>query len=335
MNYPKKIIFLFALSVFTFFHAANAQQIEVKATIDSTNILIGQQTLIKVEVLQPEETKVNFPNFQVGETITEGVEILAISKADTSNVDNGLKIRQDYLITSFDSGSYVIPPFKFQAFEQEYVTNSLFLDVHNIEIDDENAEIKDIKPVYEPPFNWLRFLGILLLVLLAIAIIGGGIYFYIQKRKNRPIPFFEKKEIKLPPHEVALQKLNKIKDEKIWQKGQEKLYYTQVTDTLREYFTERFNIPAMEMTSAEILSALNREEDAKIILDKLKQIFSVSDMVKFAKGQPFAEENEMSIVNAFFIVNQTTIEPVIPSEEEIESQKEEEKEEIEDRLKNT
>jgi len=306
-----KITLLFLLSVLLF-QTANAQQIEVKATIDSTNLLIGQQTLIKLEVVQPKEAKVNFPNFQPGDALTPNVEILAISKADTSKADKErILIKQNYLITSFDSGSYVIPPFKFQLIDQDYETNSLILNVDNVQIN-EDEEIKDIKPLYQPPFDW-SILVIIWLILMTLALIGIGIYFYILKMKNKPIPFFEKQEVLLPAHEIALQKLNAIKEEKLWQKGQDKLYYTQLTDVLREYFTRRFNIQAMEMTSGEIIDALQTDYDAKVILDKLKQILSVSDMVKFAKRQPTMEENEISIVNSFFVVNQT-IEKVMSDE---------------------
>jgi len=307
-----KIIFPLLLSVLPFLQTANAQQIEVKATIDSTDILIGQQTLIRLEVIQPKEAKVNFPHFKPEETFTANIEILAVSKADTSKIDKKrFLIRQNYLITSFDSGGYVIPPFRFQLIDRDYLTNSLTLNVHTVQIN-EDEDIKDIKAIYKPPFNWF-ILVIIWYILLALALIGVGIYFYIRKKKNKPIPFFQKQEIILPPHEVALQKLTAIKEGKLWQKGQDKLYYTQLTDVLREYFTRRFNIQAMEMTSGEIIAALQTDENAKAILDKLKQILSVSDMVKFAKRQPTTEENEISITNSFSVVNQT-IEKVISDE---------------------
>jgi hypothetical protein len=256
---------------------------------------------------------VNFPHFGQEETFAPNIEILAISKADTSKVDKErILIRQNYLITSFDSGSYVIPPFKFQLLDRDYETNSLIINVDNIQIN-EDEEIRDIKPLYKPPIDWLKILLIVGLVWLVLAFIGAGVYFYLLKKKNKPIPFFGKQEILLPAHEVALQKLTAIKEEKLWQKGQDKLYYTQLTDVLREYFTRRFNIQAMEMTSGEIITALQRDEYAIIVMDKLKQILSVSDMVKFAKRQPTTEENEISIVNSFFVVNQT-IEQVISDE---------------------
>jgi predicted 3-demethylubiquinone-9 3-methyltransferase (glyoxalase superfamily) len=93
-----------------------------------------------------------------------------------------------------------------------------------------------------------------------------------------------------------------------------------LTDTLRDYFTRRFNIPAMEMTSSEILRALKYDKDAHEVLERIRQIFDVSDMVKFAKMEPMQDDNEMSIVNAFFIVNKTKIEVIETDEENSETE---------------
>ena len=112
------------------------------------------------------------------------------------------------------------------------------------------------------------------------------------------------------PHEIALEELEKIKSDKLWQKGEVKVYYTVLTDTLRDYFTRRFNIPAMEMTSSEIIRSLKYEHDAVDAIERVREIFDISDMVKFAKMEPSQEDNEISIVNAFFIVNKTKKEEV-------------------------
>jgi heterodisulfide reductase subunit C len=120
-----------------------------------------------------------------------------------------------------------------------------------------------------------------------------------------------------------MKRLHEIREEKIWQRGLDKLYYTQLTDVLREYLSQRFTIQAMEMTSNEILTALRSKGDALPVIEKLKQIFSVSDMVKFAKRQPTIEENESSLVNAFFSVQETIVQPLVPLIEEIEKEKEE------------
>jgi hypothetical protein len=298
-----------------------AQEISVQATIDSTQIKIGQQAEIRIEVIQPFGQIINFPYFQENDRLGTNIEIVSVSPVDTSRHSKNIaKITQKYLVTSFEPGEYTIPPFLFQSEFTKYTTDSLHLVVKGIEIA-ENAELNDIKPVYEPPFDWKGFLLISLIVLVVIAIISGIVYFIIQKRRNRPIPFFDKKRKELLPHEVALNELDKIKEEKAWQQGLQKLFYTRLTDTLRTYLSKRFGIPAQEMTSSEIIAALRKREDAKIILDKLNLIFSMADMAKFAKYQFSEDENNINLINAYFVVNQTIIQPEINPEEEKKTEK--------------
>ena len=65
-----------------------------------------------------------------------------------------------------------------------------------------------------------------------------------------------KVEPKLPPHQLAMKEIERIKTEKIWQKGQSKEYYTELTDALRTYIKNRFGFNALEMTSSEIIDKL-------------------------------------------------------------------------------
>lgn len=116
-------------------------------------------------------------------------------------------------------------------------------------------------------------------------------------------------EVKLPPFEIALAKLENIKNEKLWQQNRHKEYHSELTDVLREYIELNFLVPAMEMTSDEILGQLNslRKED-KESYNALQQILQLADLVKFAKWNAGTEEHELSLTNAFYFVNQTKIE---------------------------
>ena len=112
----------------------------------------------------------------------------------------------------------------------------------------------------------------------------------------------------MPPYEQAIQELDTIKQQKLWQKGRSKEYYTEITDTLRRYVAERFGISAMEMTSGEILDLLRKEPEAKPVYDNLKQIMNLADFVKFAKMNPLPDEKDLSMSNAYAFVNQTKVE---------------------------
>lgn len=288
-----------------------SQAITVSAALDSSIMKIGEQRKIALEVKQPHSAVVYFPTINGNDTLAQGIEILKITPPDTLKSNNALTIKQEYFITSFDTGRYVLPPFVFKSKTQSYTTEQLFLDVITYDEDLTNAQLTGMAENYDPPFNWVRFL-LYLSIVLGILGLGALIYYIykvVQEMKNNQI----EEEIVVDnrlPHEIALEELEKIKSDKLWQKGEVKVYYTVLTDTLRDYFTRRFNIPAMEMTSSEIIRSLKYEHDAVDAIERVREIFDISDMVKFAKMEPSQEDNEISIVNAFFIVNKTKKEEV-------------------------
>lgn len=288
-----------------------SQAITVSAALDSSIMKIGEQRKITLEVKQPHSAVVYFPTINGNDTLAQGIEILKITPPDTLKSNNALTIKQEYFITSFDTGRYELPPFVFKSKTQSYTTEQLYLDVITYDEDLTNAQLTGMAENYDPPFNWVRFL-LYLSIVLGILGLGALIYYIykvVQEMKNNQI----EEEIVVDnrlPHEIALEELEKIKSDKLWQKGEVKVYYTVLTDTLRDYFTRRFNIPAMEMTSSEIIRSLKYEHDAVDAIERVREIFDISDMVKFAKMEPSQEDNEISIVNAFFIVNKTKKEEV-------------------------
>ena len=125
-----------------------------------------------------------------------------------------------------------------------------------------------------------------------IVIIGIVLYIIYRIKKGKPItiPLMPKKKV-LPPYEEAVQALASLKEKALWQNGQEKAYYTEITEIIRHYIDRRFNVNAMEMTSTQLLELLTNDEvaDAK---GELRNILNIADFVKFAKMRPLADENE-------------------------------------------
>lgn len=292
--------------------SASADPITARATMDSTTILIGEQRIIHLEVEQPKIIAVQFPDIKKDNLLGGGIEVLRSMGKDTTVIKNGsIRVREDLIVTAFDTGRYEIPPFKFETHEpgysSVYPTEKIIVNVVTIEEDFSKANIKGSHDLIRPGFNFKRIFQYftLLLILAGLVFIGIVSIMFFSKKKEQDILSFDTKD-KRTPEEVALSSLMSIKEEKIWEQGQQKTYYTQITDTLRNYFMERFHIGAWEMTSRQIIEELKEDEDAKRVEDKIAQVFQISDMVKFAKYKPSEEENELSIVNAMFIVQQTT-----------------------------
>ncbi len=181
---------------------------------------------------------------------------------------------------------------------------------------DKPEEFYDIKDIWKPPFVLADYYPLIYGILLALFLICVIAYIIKRIRNKQSLIPFKKPEPKLPPHEQAIKELDEIKQQKLWQQGRSKEYYTLITETLRRYIVDRFDINAMEMTSGEILDIIRKQHEADSVYENLKQILNLSDFVKFAKMNPLPDENDLSMVNAYLFINQTKIEEVAVPEAE-------------------
>ena len=318
-----KLLFIFLLVLPGMTAQAQATLIDVK--IEKADILIGEQTILHLNVTVDNGKLVYWPIPL--DTLMTGVEVLAFSPPDTTLIDNNrLVIRQDILITSFDSSLYLLPPLKVIDDGDTIYSNQVALKVSTIPVNvDAPEEFFDIKEVWKPPFVLADYYPLIfgvLLTLFMICVIG----YIIQRLRSRKTVVPEKKEIipKIPPHEIAIRELNEIRQQKLWQQGRNKEYYTQITETLRLYIFRRFGINAMEMTSNEILELIQREYyDARSVYDTLKQVVHLADFVKFAKLHPLPDENNLSLANAYLFVNQTKMVELTKSSENADTEQQE------------
>jgi len=310
--------FLFIVLVFFAFAQPYlcAQKITVNARLDSTVIWIGSQTHLTFQVSQQPKQKVLMPIFS--DSIVGGLETVEPVKTDTvKSPDGQLLVSQHYVVTSFKDSLIYIPPFPFVINGDTVWSKSLSLKVvQPFKIDTASHKIADIKPVLNSKFDWAAFL---LRVLLGFVILGLLVVLYVLYQKYfKKKPVLNEKEIRLllPADVVALNQLDKIKQEKFWQQGRVKEYHTELTDVIREYVERIFNINSMEMTSEEILDHLRvLKVERKSAYLNLKQILNLADLVKFAKWNAMPEEHELSLQNAYLFINQTKVEEVKPVEE--------------------
>lgn len=323
------LLLLTSISLGTYAQKASAQ-----ATVQPTEIKIGEQALVNLKVIAPKDKRIAFPIYE--REIVPGVEVLTMLPPDTVIENNVMTLNFKYVITSFDSTLYHIPSMPIFDGTDTILSNSFGLKVTSPELSDStlayleklnNAEtdsidfnqlqINDIKPLQKPPFvltDYLWVLWILVAVALIIALIGLVIYLALRKKKKG---YFFKPPVVQPAHVRAIAALDKLKGEKIWQQGREKEFYTKLTEVLRVYIDERFGINALEMTSGEILNKIRQVSDTDSVYENLKQILSTSDLVKFAKYKPYPDENDLSMVNSYFFVNQTREPDPIPKKEDL------------------
>lgn len=292
--------------------------IVVSAQLDSTQLMIGDQCDLRLQATLDRQDHVQFPVY--GEELIPGIEITDRTMIDTVSLKDGRQQLTQYLtVTSFKDSLFFIPALPFVSGDDTMFTDPLSLNViQPFEIDTTQNAITDIKPVYKAPIWWW---GILRWVLLALAIAGLGVgayylYKYIQKRRLMREGDYVEPEVIRPAEEVALEKLDKIKEEKIWQQGRQKDYHTELTDVVREYIAGRFGISSQEQTSSEILTDIQPVlKDRKDLYSSLKKMLSLADLVKFAKWNPLPDENEQSLRSAYEFVRETT-----PEEETVKNE---------------
>ena len=285
------------------FQGVRSQYVEVKTEFDTNQIRIGEPFHLDINVHQPEGILVEFPD--IADTLVDKVEVIRSFPADTVAIDGDLKIHKRYRLTSFASGLYVVPPMKFH-FHTGIWTDSLesypmMLLVHTVPLD---STIYDVKAPLHMPVGFLEIFPFLLggIIFLAAA---GFLFWYLRRRKmNKPVFGTSKPED--PAHIIAFRELRNLKDEKLWQQSEFKIYYTRLTEIIRRYLGRRYGIPAMEMTSYEILDVWNRSgEDRQDLSDKLNLLLNLADLVKFAKQKPHASENEENMERAFEFIEKT------------------------------
>ena len=287
---------------------AEAQQVKATAKLDSSSVLLGDQVKLILEVDHPKNTRVEFA--QVPDTLLGKIEVLKKSPVDSTGSSGDL-LRQVQLltITCFDSGSYRIPPFWFKininGIVDSIPTNLVDLQVRTMKIDTARGPV-DIKPPYGAPLTLKEVTPYILGIILAGAILFLILYSIRRKKKNLPL-FQLPSKPKEPAHVIALRELDRIRDEKLWQRDKIKEYYSQITETLRVYIEDRFQIPAMEQTSDETLFAFKYRRDlvSEKAFNNLGDLLKLADLVKFAKYSPLPDDNNLSLVNAYFFVNET------------------------------
>ena len=282
----------------------------VSATLDSTTLFIGDQTDLHLRAIGEVGEQVTMP--VLDKELIPGVEIVDRTIVDTLSLKDGRVQYDQYLtVTSFEDSLFYIAPLPFVSGDDTVWSDGLTLNVvQPFEMDTTDMAITDIKGVYKAPVWWW---GIFRWVLLAVLLAGVGVagYYlitYLQRRKLEEAGNEVVTEPLRPAEEVALEKLDAIKEKKIWQQGQVKEYYTQLTDVVREYIARRFEVSSVEQTSDETLRDIRPLlSERKDLYDQLREMLTLADLVKFAKWSTTPDENELSLRNAYTFVKETTI----------------------------
>lgn len=284
----------------------------VTARLDSTVVTMGDLNRLVVSLSIPaaEESTtqlVDFPMLAPGTEYIEynGVDIVA---SDSSSVisDGVRHIVFNYTLQAFDPGTVTLPPFALAYGTGADTAYSNVLTMKVLPVDVDSLEtIHPMASVVAPQTRWYDYLPAWLLwTLLGIAAVAAAVWCYLALRKHKEILEIRKTPV-VPPYDLAVSRLNTLRARKLPDSGQDKEYYTELVDILRQYLQGRFGINAMEMTSTQIVKALRSNAETRMTADMMRAVLSIADFVKFAKVRPLPDDNNKAFARAMDFVEQT------------------------------
>lgn len=292
-------VFALLITLQAALHSVHAQTVEARAVASADSLLIGSQLKLQLLLKMPPGFTAQWPVF--GDTLSKQVEILSKTEQETLPIDNNqsVLVRQELTITSFDTGWINIAPIDIRfapagdSLRFVASTNPLMLRVFLPEVDTA-ASIRPIKDIEKQPITLAEILPWLLVAILLALALWLGMRYYLRW-KNRPVSIEPIAASAIPPHQLALEQLEQLRYDKLWQNGRVKEYYVRLSDIVRVYIESQFTVNAVEMTTPEImlgLRSLGINDEAR---QKLQSALELADLVKFARYKPDGVENELAL----------------------------------------
>ena len=302
---------LFLMACFAFMGGLMAQQVEVDGTVTDTKVQVGKPFTLDLSLKVPYGWFVEWNEF-AQDTLSEQIDILKRGNVErTADADSNVIVKQQLTLMTFDTGQIVLPSVGLKyakSFDDpmrlEASTDPIKLYATTIAVDTTMA----YKPIVEPlaaPITMKEVFPWILAVLLAI-LLGLGIWLFLKRRKTRVDE--DGNVIKgpvIPPYDKAVDELKRLREEKMWQSGKVKEYFSSLTDIAREYIEGQFGVNAVEMTTDDILDEIKPLRFPKETYDKLKDTMEVADLVKFAKYSASTLESDTALSDMTAFVNES------------------------------
>lgn len=275
----------------------NARQLSVKATADSMQLIMGSKATLHIEVIKPSGPGALTEAPQAGKTFG-GVDILD-ARIDSTDLGNG-RTQLDYTYTyqAFDPGPQTLPALTYRIPGDSAKTDPLVLKVFAVDVDSLATTNPDV-PVMTVQRKWVDYIPDTIadywwLWLIGLLLAGGAAlvwWLIVKKGKLKRVAAVFRKPPE-PPYDKAIRRLNEIREQRLAQSGNDKHYFTELTDVLRTYLNGRFGIYAMEMTSKQIIEAMGNNPDTSRFTGSIAPVLDLADIVKFAKMRTTADENQ-------------------------------------------
>ncbi len=252
--------------------------------ISKDSILVGQQ--VQIEILSSVNT------FSDSNDLLDqfnSFEIIDFSIMDTIIIDSSKYLKHKLNITAWESGTY-----KFGSFG---TSKKIIVS----EIETNENEIKQIKENLKISFSLIDYW-----IYISIVLILALIYIISKKylKKTERVLEIVEEELKLDPIELTINKLEILKNEKLWEKDEINLHFTKASNIIRKYLELKFNFSALEIPTADILLKYKEFNQDDFSIKMLNKILLSCELAKFAKNQPDKSEILTHLENCKdFVIN--------------------------------
>jgi len=282
---------------------------QVSTKIDTTKIRIGEQ--FQYEIIVNETKDVKFSKLKLDSFNKIGV----VKSHKIDSLKN--QLIKKYTLTSFDSGRYVLPSQTVLIKNRSFLTDSVLIEVATVAVDTIKQPMFHIKTIKNEPYTFADFQKYFwgLLILIVIAVI---IYFVLKDK-----PTHEEIISRIPPFDLAKQRLIELDNKKLLKQNRIKPYYVELTDIVRSFIERELKIPALESTTDELMETItdfNSSSNLDIpeqTLLKLQELLKEADLVKFAKSKPLLNEIELHRNDAENIIDKMHPEKVKVQKEKV------------------
>ena len=302
---------LFLMATFALLGGLKAQNVEVEGKVESTDVQVGKPFTLDLSLKVPYGWFVEWNDFAT-DTLSEQLDIIKRSEVErTADADSNVIVKQQLTLMTFDTGQVQVSPIALKyasSFDDpnrlNAYTDPIRLYSSTMQVDTTMAYKPIVEPIDAPVkfkevFPWI--LGALLLVLLVI-----GIWYWRKHRKPKvDVDGNIVRGPVIPPYDKAVGDLKKLREEKIWQSGKVKEYFSSLTDIAREYIEGQFGVNAIEMTTDDILEEVKPLHFPKETYDKLKDTMEIADLVKFAKYSASTLESDTALNSMTDFVNES------------------------------
>jgi hypothetical protein len=311
----RKLYSLILIILFVALQNISAQEVQVSATTDTLEYIVGDYIDYTIEMKYPKGTNVIIP--MVKDSIDN---LIFIKNGEAIQREEGTEVYElrHFIFSKYDSSDVTIPsfyiPYTVDGGEPQFAyVNPVDIVVHTIEVN-QQVEIQDVKEPKRIPLDWLLISAIALIVIALLVASYFGYRYYQKKKSGKTI---EIPVVVIPPYDKAITKLNELEVKKLWQDGLVKEYHSEVTGIVRDYFEDRFNFNSLEMTTKETIENLKVKDVNENVIVTTEEFLANADMVKFAKFEPMPTVNEEMMKEAYSIVNETKEVATSESSEEV------------------